>query len=80
MFPSPVGVRPLTHAEDEKKRWLLLKVSVPCWGKAINTRKTNHRWETLQRVSVPCWGKAINTFKGEILMLELTTSFRPLLG
>ena len=62
VFPSPVGVRPLTltspisDPEDQKI------VSVPCWGKAINTAGLKMPIEDIEEVvSVPCWGKAINT-------------------
>ena len=36
-------------------------VSVPCWGKAINTFLIIIKRMTHLIVSVPCWGKAINT-------------------
>ena len=43
------------------KEGVLKDVSVPCWGKAINTRIHCLIITILRLVSVPCWGKAINT-------------------
>ncbi len=40
-----------------------ISVSVPCWGKAINTKNLIALIIALTvGVSVPCWGKAINTW------------------
>ena len=36
-FPSPVGVRPLTQLKIRNMAPSHSFVSVPCWGKAINT-------------------------------------------
>ena len=36
-FPSPVGVRPLTPKKNCSIAQITDIVSVPCWGKAINT-------------------------------------------
>ena len=53
-------------------------VSVPCWGKAINTTRDEFFEEqyVLNDVSVPCWGKAINTASlGSRLVTGLISRF-----
>ena len=66
VFPSPVGVRPLTQLQRSIIAGLKRQVSVPCWGKAINTKKQIVVNEASKKVvSVPCWGKAINTTRKE---------------
>ena len=84
MFPSPVGVRPLTLSAAVTRFSIFVDVSVPCWGKAINTSRKLRHYRYRISVSVPCWGKAINTGRlphkvvPYVLMFPSPVGVRPL--